>query len=98
MSRGTRRLCILCDPLAHHSSLLPFRELTRRAPTGFSDDRFSRFRTLMGQGRVIKCILPDLSKEFLEYCILQKITSNVTNSVVALQIQPQTKFMLLGTA
>eukprot|EP00434_Breviolum_minutum_P006576 symbB.v1.2.005804.t1/scaffold341.1/size224985/7 len=27
---GTRRICILCDPLAHHSSLLPFRELTKR--------------------------------------------------------------------
>ena len=27
---GTRRLVVLCDPLAHHSSLLPFRELTRR--------------------------------------------------------------------
>jgi len=27
---GTRRVVVLCDPLAHHSSLLPFRELTRR--------------------------------------------------------------------
>ena len=30
LPRGTRRICILCDPLAHHSSLLPFRELTKR--------------------------------------------------------------------
>eukprot|EP00930_Biecheleria_cincta_P069297 TRINITY_DN57050_c0_g1_i1.p1 TRINITY_DN57050_c0_g1~~TRINITY_DN57050_c0_g1_i1.p1 ORF type:complete len:1174 (-),score=141.77 TRINITY_DN57050_c0_g1_i1:75-3563(-) len=27
---GVRRVVVLCDPLAHHSSLLPFRELTRR--------------------------------------------------------------------
>lgn len=27
---GVRRLVVLCDPLAHHSSLLPFRELTRQ--------------------------------------------------------------------
>eukprot|EP00439_Symbiodinium_sp_Y106_P038368 s7301_g4.t1 len=27
---GTRRLVVFCDALAHHSSLLPFRELTKR--------------------------------------------------------------------
>jgi len=29
---GSRRIVILCDPLAHHSSLLPFRELTKMYP------------------------------------------------------------------
>eukprot|EP00929_Paragymnodinium_shiwhaense_P069063 TRINITY_DN34842_c0_g1_i1.p1 TRINITY_DN34842_c0_g1~~TRINITY_DN34842_c0_g1_i1.p1 ORF type:complete len:1196 (-),score=255.17 TRINITY_DN34842_c0_g1_i1:377-3964(-) len=27
---GTKRVVILCDPMAHHSSLLPLRELTKR--------------------------------------------------------------------
>lgn len=38
---GTRCLCILCDPLAHHSSLLPFRELTRRYVHATTEPIFS---------------------------------------------------------
>ncbi|CAJ1331067.1 unnamed protein product [Effrenium voratum] len=59
---GVRRLVVLCDALAHHSSLLPFRELTHRyvhASTEpiFADSMYSRGHAVENNVEMEVCTL-----------------------------------------
>ncbi|CAE7627898.1 ttcA [Symbiodinium sp. CCMP2456] len=60
---GTRRLVVFCDALAHHSSLLPFRELTKRyvhvsTEPLFADSTWSRGKTSDTNVELEVCTLP----------------------------------------